>query len=93
MTGFELTKHAEKRMAQRGISKNDLDLILLIGDEVEDGFLVRKKDIQELERKLRSTICRLHKLCGKRVVCTEGRILTVYHASNQVKRNLIRHIQ
>jgi len=45
-SSLRLTDHALRRMAQRNISASDLDWILAIGSEVEDGFLVRQKDCE-----------------------------------------------
>ena len=56
MTNLVLTDHAVLRLAQRGIVPSDLDLIMAIGSEVEDGFLVLKKDIQVVEHALRAIL-------------------------------------
>ena len=47
-----LTKHGAMRIAQRGI--RDVELIELIGTEVDDGILVRAKDCAAAERQIKS---------------------------------------
>jgi hypothetical protein len=44
MSTLEPTRHAMTRLAQRAIAGEDLDLIMLIATEVEDGYIVRAKD-------------------------------------------------
>jgi hypothetical protein len=44
MSTLVLTEHAAMRMAQRSISLKDVELIVLIGTEVEGGYCVREKD-------------------------------------------------
>jgi hypothetical protein len=85
------TKHAIARMAQRGIKLNDADLIVLVGTEVSDGYLVLRKDYDEAERALKLMIERLRKVVGKRLIFANGQIVTVYSASESHKRQLIRH--
>jgi hypothetical protein len=81
MTSLRTTQHAVQRLAQRGFSASDVDLIMTIGSEVRDGFLVRRKDCEALEAGIKALISRIRKLEGKRVVIAEGRLVTAYHAS------------
>jgi hypothetical protein len=85
-----LTRHVIERMAQRAIRKADVDLIMLIGTEVEDGFLVRSKDRQAAERELKQLLSQVRRLDGKRVVVADGRIITAYHARPGKERELLR---
>jgi hypothetical protein len=77
-------------MDQRAISRDDLDLIMLIGTEVEGGYLVRNKDCQTAERHLKQLLERVRRLDGKRVVLADGKIVTAYHARPAKERNLLR---
>ncbi len=83
------TQHAICRMGQRGISKTDIDLIKIIGTEVEGGYLVRKKDLQEAERELRRLQDQLHRLAGKRAVIADNCVVTAYHARPAKQRKLL----
>jgi hypothetical protein len=87
------TKHSAERTAQRSLRINDPDLIALIGTAVEDGYLVRTKDYQEIERALKQLLQRFRRLVGKRVVTVDGRIVTAYHATKTFERRLLRHAQ
>jgi len=91
MNNLAITGHAAVRMAQRGLNLKDSELIVLIGTEVDDGYLVRSKDYQEVERMLKELLQRLKRIVGKRLVVAEGRIVTAYHASKSQERQLMRN--
>ena len=84
------TKHAAIRMAQRAIRVRDAELIALFGTEVEDGYLVREKDYQQVERTLKELLSRFRLLVGKRLVVADGSIVTAYHTSRRQQRRLLR---
>lgn len=65
MTALQLSHHGSVRMAQRGISNRDINLITLIGSEVDDGYLVLNKDCQAFIRKLKKLISHVERLKGK----------------------------
>jgi hypothetical protein len=85
-----LTQHALIRMAQRAIENDDLDLIMTIGTEVEDGYLVRAKDCQAFERMLKRLMEQVRRLNGKRVVVAGDRVVTAYRARPAKARCLLR---
>jgi hypothetical protein len=91
MSALTITNHAVVRMSQRGIMPRDAELIVLIGTEVDDGYLVREKDYQEIERRLKQLLQCFRRLVGKRLVVTDGQIVTAYHSSKGYERNLLRH--
>jgi hypothetical protein len=85
-----LTHHATIRMAQRGFSNCDLDLVRLLGAEVEGGFIVRAKDCQTFESEIRQLLARVRRLVGARVVVADNHIVTAYHATPANERRLLR---
>jgi hypothetical protein len=93
MTTLTLTGHAAVRMAQRGIDSKDAELIVLVGTEVDGGYLVRTKDYQEVESALKALLDRLRRLVGKRLIVADGKIVTAYHASKNYQRHLLRSAQ
>lgn len=90
MNDLSLTAHAVARMAQRAILPSDLDIILAFGSEVEDGILVREKDVECAERALRNLLKRVQKVKGKRLVMVDGCLVTAYHASDREQHRLMR---
>lgn len=90
MNSLDLTAHAVKRMAQRGLADDDLELIRWIGTEVEGGYLVREKDFQALDRELRQLRDQARRLVGKRLVLAGERLVTAYHAARSKQRLLLR---
>jgi hypothetical protein len=93
MTEMSLTRHAISRMDQRAIADKALELIMSIGTEVKDGYLVRAKDCQAVERQLKRLIDQVWRLKGKRVIITRDRIVTAYHARRAKERRLLRHAE
>jgi len=92
MSGLHITKHAESRMRQRSISKSDVDLIVLIGSRIGESYLIREKDYQSVEHALKRILHRVRRLRGKRLVVSDGRLVTAFHATKQQHRALNRRI-
>ncbi len=90
MTTHDLTRHAIARLAQRAIASEDLEIIALIGTDVECGYLVREKDFQAFERALKQLRDRARRLVGKRLVVDGDRVITAYHAGRSKERQLLR---
>lgn len=90
MANLNLSRHGCERLAQRGFHTSDIDLILEIGSEVDDGFIVREKDLQEIERTVKSFMNRVRRLKGKRLVVSDGCLVTAFHAKPSEERRLLR---
>ena len=86
-----ITEYAALRMSQRGIMPKDAELIVLIGTEIDDGYLVREKDYQEAEHALKRLLQSFRRLVGKRLVVKNGQIVTAYHPPKQYERGLLRN--
>ncbi len=89
----QMTRHAILRSAQRGITLSDVDLIEWMGTEVDDGYLVRDKDFEALKRELAGLLNRARRIVGKRLVVSEGRVITAYHARQNKTRGLLRRAE
>jgi len=90
MNTLTITEHAAVRMSQRGIMLKDAELIVLIGTEIDDGYLVREKDYKEAEHGLKRLLQSFRRLVGKRLVVKNGQIVTAYHPSKTRERGLLR---
>lgn len=80
-----LTKHASKRIRQRGITKKLLSCVIQHGTVkycaggATKTYLTRRdanKAISALKRRIRS----IERAAGKSIIEKEGKILTVYHS-------------
>jgi hypothetical protein len=80
-------------MAQRAIGIDDLELILSLGTEVEDGYLIREKDFRDFERKMKSLMAQAKRLRGKRIVVAGNEIITIYHTNQRDERRLLRRAE
>lgn len=90
MSTFDLTPHAIVRMSQRGVRLADIELVELIGTEVEGGLYVRRKDVLAFVRHLTSLGDRARRLLGKRLVIENDAVVTVYRARKRKERRLLR---
>ncbi len=86
----KITRHADKRMRQRGLSEEDVALIIEFGTETPQGFLLREKDVAELERQMKQRLQTLHRLVGKHVVADGDTVITAFHTTEKQMRRLLR---
>lgn len=92
MATLSITSHAFSRMAQRGIHSDDLDLILALGTEVDDGVLVRRKDVAVVEREMKAILKCLRRIEGKRLVVANGHLVTAFHATDREQSRLLKSL-
>jgi activator of HSP90 ATPase len=83
------SKHAIERLAQRSFLANDVELIVQFGTDVDDGIMVRSKDVQEVERLLSAFRDRIRRLEGKRLVISEGSLVTAYRPGQKKAKRLL----
>lgn len=87
---LQITSHAALRLAQRGFRVGDAEWIMAVGTPVEGGYLVRTKDIELVEREMKSLLTRLRRLEGTRVVIDGDHVVTAYHPRPGKERQLLR---
>jgi hypothetical protein len=85
-----LTKHSVVRLSQRGIRSSDLEILDLLGTDVESGVILLHKDAQAFEREAKKAIARVWRLVGKRIVSDGSTVITAYHANRAKVRRLLR---
>jgi len=90
MNEAAVTRHAMQRMAQRAFRLEDLDLIMMIGTEVEGGFIVLTRDCQAAESELKRLLKQVRRLDGTRLVVEGGTVVTAYRAGRKTERRLVR---
>jgi hypothetical protein len=94
MTTMNVTAHATMRLAQRGMSVSDVELVAEFGTDVGDGrYFLRAKDWQETERQLKRFIDRGRRLVGRVAITSEGRLVTAYCVRRAKERRLLRHAE
>ncbi len=87
---YTLTRHAEGRLQQRGLSKADLNLILEWGTATDQGVVLTRRDLQGEDQAWRPRIARLERLVDVAVIITGGSILSVYRLSRGNRRTMLR---
>ena len=81
---MDISKHATIRSQQRGIPKDDIDLIMEFGKpQCKPGgaieYSVNKKDMNRMFIQLKHLINHLDKVANKAVLVIDGQVITVYH--------------
>jgi hypothetical protein len=90
MSALRMSDHAIQRFAQRGFQLDDAEIIMELGAEVQDGYLIRSKDVQEVERATKAFLDRIRRLEGARVVIAGETIVTGYRPSKRKCRELLK---
>ncbi len=87
-----LSKHVEKRMQQRGLSKIDIDFVMRYGTSVKrEGVLLCKKDVNREIAARKADIQRLERLSGVKIVVDDGTVITALHASSKHQKWITRY--
>lgn len=86
---YHLTNHAIARMNIRGFSKADVELVLMYGDPVPDGYMLTRKAARKRLEELANERRRIERLIDATVVDLESHIATVYWANKKQARKLM----
>lgn len=85
------SRHAHRRMQQRGIRKKDVELIQLCGTPLDGhSFFLKNKDVVREISKRKSEIQALERLSGCKLVLSEDVVVTVYHATRKHQKAVMR---
>lgn len=88
-----VSKHAVERFAQRGFMLDDAEIIMQLGTEVEDGFLVCDRECRKMEEQARAFLRRLDRLRGARLVVEGSTVVTVYRAGKRKQKELLKALR
>lgn len=81
---YSITQHAEMRMNQRGIRKEDLGLLLATADQVaSDAYLMTNEIADEEIARRKKEIQQFERLRGKKLIVEGSIIITSYHATRR----------
>lgn len=89
MINLALTNHAKTRFSQRSISEQDLNLVMIMASEVEDGFIILNQDYKALESEVKRFLQRAKRLVGKRFVIEGDTVITAYHCNKGKTKALL----
>ena len=81
--------HANKRLQQRAMSLDDIEIIMAYGTPVPGGYLLRGQDINEAVSELKMQITALERLKGRVVIADGETVITAYPAGRRKQRNLL----
>ncbi|RWD44088.1 hypothetical protein [Mesorhizobium sp.] len=89
MTKLQLSQHALVRMQQRGRRPTDIEFILQFGTDVNEGVLLTKKDVQDIQQAARRTIDLAQRLCGTVVPIADDTVKTVFKSTRRQQRLIL----
>lgn len=87
---MELSKHANRRLQQRGMRAADVEAIVAYGTPVRDGYVLRTRDANEAILELKKMIRALERLKERVVIANGQTVVTTYPASRRKQRSLLR---
>ena len=91
MSSLIPTKHAQKRMQQRSMSAEDIEMILQHGEEVPgDGLLLSNHSADKLIRSLKQEITTIERLRNRKVVLNGSAVVTCYPCDQSEMRRMRR---
>lgn len=91
MTDLSYTRHAETRMQQRGIRKNDIALILACATQIDDEtWILRNRDVSRQIESRKQEIRALERLANRKIVVREGRVITAYSSRRPDQKRTLR---
>ena len=91
MTELHFSGHAERRMNQRGIRENDVELVHRYGTHLNDqSFLLKKQDVAREISRRKKEIQALERLSGCKVVLSGDVVITVYHSTQRHEKAVMR---
>lgn len=88
---MNVTKHAEKRFAQRGVQTKDLELCMAIGEFLGDEELfISNKSADEAIRRCKKIIRSIDRLRNKKFVLADDTWVTAYNPGKGNLKKLLR---
>lgn len=87
----EFSRHATRRMRQRGFKEAQIDLVMRYGTPVDGGaFLLRRVDAEREIVARKKEIETLERLRDCKVVVSDGVLVTAYRAVGRKRKLLLR---
>ena len=92
MAGHRLSRHGEARAQQRGYRHRDVGLIIEYGTPTHEGYILRRKDVNEVEREIKRLLDRLHHLAGSAAFIGDDTIRTVFRPRKAQRQRMLRGV-
>lgn len=89
MKHFQLTRHAETRLRQRGRRPQEIAFVIQHGTQTEAGIMLTAKDAAAIEQEARMMIAMATRLRNILVPCEGDTVKTVFRASPNQQRCLL----
>ena len=87
---MNISRHAEARLQQRGISSAKIDVVWRYGAIVACGYLMRRKDIKRVSSRDKTMAKHLQALDGLLLVVEGETLVTAYFADREKQKRLLR---
>ena len=93
MFEYGITSHAQIRMSQRAVRREDVELVMACGTPVApDAWLIKRADANREIAKRKREIQQIERLTNKslKVVAEDGEVVTCYPSSHADQRRTLR---
>ena len=90
MSTIILTRHAEKRMRQRGLRNSDIDLINQCASLIGGDLFLSRKDVARAIHRRKQEIQALERLSGTKVALAGETIVTCYQSRQSDQKRMLR---
>ena len=87
---YHVTMHARSRLAQRGLSAHQVELVLAHGVPVEDGYVMTNNAASSRIAELKQEMKDIERLKNVTVIDLNGNIATAYRVSDRRIRRMLR---
>lgn len=84
-----LTKHAQRRIRQRGCRESEIDFVFSHGTLCRDGVLLTNRDRDHLIEEYRRMIQLAEKLAGMFIACEGETVKTVFRADRDQQHRML----
>lgn len=85
-----LTRHAETRIRQRGLTEKDIDVVLEIGADTGDAVVLTNRIVDAQIAAHKRSIAQLERLRGAAVIVEGDAVLTAYRPRRWKMRRMLR---
>lgn len=90
--GYSNSNHADCRMRQRGLRKADFSLVREFGSVTNEGFILRRKDVEAAKCEMKGVISDLERLTGVALITKDQTVVTCYRPTKSKRKRMLKEV-
>ncbi len=90
--GYSNSNHADCRMRQRGLRKSDFSLVREFGSVTNEGFILRRKDVEAAQCEMKRVISDLERLTGVAVITKDQTVVSCYRPTKLKRKRMLKEV-